>query len=193
MKIKNSTSGIIRYVLGLGLILMGVLGVLETSFFHNRAYGVMGIAMLIAALDHIYMIFTKENRYFNWKMVALGTAVELGIVTMIFITEFVNKNVVVNIVIGCFLAIKGIILILGNKREDSEDKKVSKVLRVIAFIKGLFLFLIGALVIILPIINGRIAMVFGWYIMFMGINFISYPIISHYRGLKKEENLEEII
>ena len=186
---KNNMSEVLRYTLGLGLILTGVLGILETSFFTNRAYGVMGIVMLISAFDHIYMIFTKENDYFDWKMVALGTFGELTIAIMIFFLDFVNKNVMINLAVGIFLSIKGVILIIGNKHISSEEKKVSIILRGVSFVKGLFLFLVGALIVILPIINGRTAMVFGWYILFLGINFISYPLINYYRNLKKEETL----
>lgn len=187
---KNNMSEVLRYVLGLGLILIGVLGILETSFFINKAYGVMGAVMLISALDHIYMIFTKENDYFNWKMVALGTLGEISIVVLIFFLNFPNKNVLINLAIGGFLSIKGIVLILGNKEISSEEKSVSKVLRGVSFVKGLFLFLVGALIVILSIINGRTPMVFGWYILFLGINFISYPLINYYRASRENRNSE---
>ncbi|MGL4533461.1 MAG: hypothetical protein ACRC0V_09450 [Fusobacteriaceae bacterium] len=189
MTTKNKMSEVLRYTLGLGLILTGVLGILETSFFTNRAYGVMGIVMLISAMDHIYMIFTKENDYFDWKMVALGTLCELTIAVIILFLNFINKDVIISLAVGVFLSIKGVILIIGNKQTSSEENKGSFVLRGVSFVKGLFLFLVGALMIILPLINGRIAMVFGWYILFLGINFISYPLINYYRNSKKEEIL----
>ncbi|MGL6100915.1 MAG: hypothetical protein ACRC0G_15005, partial [Fusobacteriaceae bacterium] len=184
MESKNNISTVLRYIMGLGAILIGVLGILETGFFVARAKEIIGAIMLISALDHIAMIFKKENDYFNWKMVLLGTLGELALVIMIFFFEFPNKEVIINISIGAFLSVKGVILIVGNREINSTTEKSSNFLRGIVFIKGLFLFLIGALTIILPVINGRTAMVFGWYILFLGINFISYPLLDHYRKSK---------
>ncbi|MGL4404035.1 MAG: hypothetical protein ACRCTS_10010 [Fusobacteriaceae bacterium] len=188
MESKNDISTVLRYVLGLGAILIGVLGILETGFFIKRAEVIIGGIMLVSALDHIFMILKKENDYFNWKMVLLGTLGEITLAIMIFFLNFQNKDIIVNLAIGGFLSIKGIILIVGNKEINSNPEKSSNFLRGVVFIKGLFLFLIGALTIILPVINGRTAMVFGWYILFLGINFISYPILDHYRKSKSEES-----
>lgn len=188
MENKNDISTVLRYILGLGAILIGVLGILETGFFVKRAETIIGAIMLVSALDHIFMILKKENDYFNWKMVLLGTLGEITLAIMIFFLNFPNKDVIVNLAIGGFLSIKGVILIVGNKEINSNPEKSSNFLRGVVFIKGLFLFLIGALTIILPVINGRTAMVFGWYILFLGINFISYPVLDHYRKSKAESN-----
>lgn len=166
--------------LGIFYILIGALGISNIGFFNQNIEPILSIVLFFNGIYHVfYSMSNRKSPYFHWGLVLGEGLIELISVPIILFNNFTNQLFFTSY-IGILLCFKGLILILGRDNKFTSWKNTSTKIKISVIIKGLLHFLFGSLIIILPLLTTKaVFVVFGWYILFLGIYFLTEEYISN--------------
>ncbi|MGL4946335.1 MAG: DUF308 domain-containing protein [Cetobacterium sp.] len=160
--------------LGIFYVLIGALGISSVGFFNKNIEYILSTILFLNGIYHLFYSSTnRKTPYFHWGLVLAEGVVELISAAIILLNTFTNQLFFTSY-IGILLCLKGLILILGRDNKlTSWDNTKAKV-KVVVIIKGLLHFLFGSLIVTLPLLTDKaVYIVFGWYILFLGIHFLT--------------------
>lgn len=160
--------------LGVVYVLIGALGISNISFFaKNIEYIISGILFINGTYHLVYCMTKRKDAYFHAGLVLFEGALELISVAIILFNTFTSEFFFTSY-IGALLCLKGLILVLGRDAKLTGWNDTNKKTKITVIVKGLLHFLFGSLIIILPLVaHQAVYPVFGWYILFLGIHFIT--------------------
>lgn len=166
--------------LGIFYVLIGALGISNMGFFNKNIEYILSIILFLNGLYHIFYSMTnRKNPYFHWGLVLGEGLIELASVGIILLNTFTSQ-LFFTTYIGSLLCLKGLILILGRNDKFTSWENTNAKVKVLVIIKGLLHFLFGSLIMILPLLTDKaVYVVFGWYILFLGIHFLTEEYITN--------------
>jgi uncharacterized membrane protein HdeD (DUF308 family) len=160
--------------LGIFYVLIGALGISNMGFFNQNIEYILSTILFLNGIYHIFYSMTnRKNPYFHWGLVLAEGAIELISVAVILLNTFTSQLFFTSY-IGGLLCLKGLILVLGRDNKLTSWENTNAKVKILVIIKGLLHFLFGSLIIILPLLTDKaVYIVFGWYILFLGIHFLT--------------------
>ena len=166
--------------LGIFYVLIGALGISNIGFFNKNIEYIISIILFLNDIYHIFYSMTnRKTPYFHWGLVLGEGVVELLSVAVILLNTFTSQLFFTSY-IGGLLCLKGLVLILGRDNKLTSWESTNAKVKVLVIIKGLLHFLFGSLIIILPLLADKaVYVVFGWYILFLGIHFLTEEYINN--------------
>lgn len=166
--------------LGIFYVLIGALGISNIGFFNKNIEYIISIILFLNSIYHIFYSMTnRKTPYFHWGLVLGEGVVELLSVAVILLNTFTSQLFFTSY-IGGLLCLKGLVLILGRDNKLTSWESTNAKVKVLVIIKGLLHFLFGSLIIILPLLADKaVYVVFGWYILFLGIHFLTEEYINN--------------
>lgn len=166
-------------ILGIFYILIGAIGISNLRFFNQNIEYIISLILSLNGIYHlVYSMTNRKNPYFHWGLVFGEGIIELVSVFVILFNTFTSKLFFTSY-IGTLLCLKGLILILGRNDKITSWENTNAKVRIMVIIKGLLHFVFGALIIVLPLLTtNSVYIIFGWYILFLGIHFITEEYIT---------------
>lgn len=166
--------------LGIFYVLIGALGISNIGFFNKNIEYIISIILCLNGIYHIFYSMTnRKTPYFHWGLVLGEGVVELLSVAVVLLNTFTSQLFFTSY-IGGLLCLKGLVLILGRDNKLTSWESTNAKVKVLVIIKGLLHFLFGSLIIILPLLADKaVYVVFGWYILFLGIHFLTEEYINN--------------
>ena len=166
--------------LGIFYVLIGALGISNIGFFNKNIEYIISIILFLNGIYHIFYSMTnRKTPYFHWGLVLGEGVVELLSVAVVLLNTFTSQLFFTSY-IGGLLCLKGLVLILGRDNKLTSWESTNAKVKVLVIIKGLLHFLFGSLIIILPLLADKaVYVVFGWYILFLGIYFLTEEYINN--------------
>ncbi|MGL6064011.1 MAG: DUF308 domain-containing protein [Fusobacteriaceae bacterium] len=157
--------------LGVVYIVIGALGISNMKLFNNNIDIVLAIILLLNGCNHILYSFTRrKNPYFQWGVVFCEGVIEIMAFLVIFFKVFSAPY----LFIGVLFCAKGVIMVLGRNKNITNWEGIENFTKVSIIFKGFMHFLFGSLMIVTPFFNSSTLFpILGWYILFVGINFIT--------------------
>lgn len=167
-------------ILGIFYILIGALGISNIVFFSQNIVYIFSVVLFLNGLYHIFYSMTnRKNPYFHWGLVLIEGLIELISVAVILLNTFTSPLFFTSY-IGGLLCLKGLILVLGRDNKLTSWENTSAKAKILVIVKGLLYFLFGSLIVVLPLLADRaVYVVFGWYILFLGIHFLTERYIAN--------------
>lgn len=165
--------------LGILYVIIGALGISNMGFFVKNIEYILSLVLFLNGIYHIiYSMTNRKDPYFHWGLVLGEGFIELVSVAIILLNTFTTQLFFTSY-IGGLLCLKGLILTLGRDNKLTSWENTKAKVKVLVIIKGLLHFLFGSLIIILPLLtDGAVYVVFGWYILFLGIHFITEEFVT---------------
>ncbi|MGL4970641.1 MAG: DUF308 domain-containing protein [Cetobacterium sp.] len=166
--------------LGIFYVLIGALGISNMGFFNKNIEYILSTILFLNGAYHIfYSTSNRKSPYFHWGLVLAEGIIELISVAIILLNTFTSQLFFTSY-IGILLCLKGLILVLGRDNKFTSWEKTKAKVRVLVIVKGLLHFLFGSLILILPLLADKaVYVVFGWYILFLGIHFLTEEYMSN--------------
>ncbi|MGL5123632.1 MAG: DUF308 domain-containing protein [Fusobacteriaceae bacterium] len=157
--------------LGVIYIVIGALGISNMKLFNNNIDVLLAIILLLNGCNHILYSFTRrKNPYFQWGVVFGEGLVEITAFLVIYFKLFSSPY----LFIGILFCAKGVIMVLGRDKKITNWEGIENFLKISIIFKGFMHFLFGSLMIVTPFFNSlTLFPVLGWYILFIGINYIT--------------------
>lgn len=170
-------------ILGVIYVVTGAFGISGLNFFMDNIEYIMCFILFMNGLNHIlYLTSRRKDPYFHWGIILFEALMEFLSIGVILLNPFGSASFF-STYLGCLICIKGLILTLGRDKKLTAWNETKATTKAIIVIKGLLHFLAGTLIIVLPLIDSKAYFaVLGWYILFLGIHFITYQYTT------KEEN-----
>lgn len=162
-------------ILGIAYVLIGALGISSLNFFMDHVEYIVCVVLFLNGINHlIYLTSRRKDPYFHWGVILLEGIIELISVGIILLSPF-SSPLFFTTYLGGLLCLKGLILTLGRDNKLTAWENTHTKVRVLVVVKGLLHFLFGSLIILLPIIGSNAYYnILGWYILFLGIHFVTY-------------------
>jgi len=166
--------------LGIFYILIGALGISNMGFFNENIEYILSTVLFLNGIYHVFYSMTnRKSPYFHWGLVLGEGIIELISVAIILLNTFTSQLFFTSY-IGGLLCLKGLILILGRDNKLTSWENTKAKVKILVIVKGLLHFLFGSLIIVLPLLTDKaVYVVFGWYILFLGIHFLTEEYITN--------------
>nr|WP_307775627.1 DUF308 domain-containing protein [uncultured Cetobacterium sp.] len=161
--------------IGIIYVVIGALGISNINFFAENIKFIISCILFINGIYHLFYSASKrKDPYFHWGLVFGEGILELISLFIILFNTFTSKLFFTSY-IGGLLCLKGLILLLSRGNKITSWENIKNIKKAIVILKGLLHFLFGSLIIILPVIGSpAVNAVFGWYILFLGIHYITH-------------------
>ncbi len=173
--------------LGVLYVVIGALGISNMKLFNNNVDLILAIILLLNGCNHIVYSFTRrKNPYFQWGVVFSEGLAEVIAFLVIYFNIFTTPY----LFIGILFCIKGVVMVIGRDHNITNWEGVQNFTKISIIFKGFMHFLFGSLIIVTPFFNSSALFpVLGWYILFLGINFITLNLSDSQSNDEKEKSM----